>query len=217
MNEEESKEIAKQLRQPQGELAIQVGERMNQSNASMNLATIEALHVNPNDTILEIGIGNGFFVKNILSADRSIRYTGCDFSEKMISEASLCNAQFIKDGQAHFYLANVENLPFEKESFDKIFTINTLYFWEDIERVFSEIRRVLRPNGQFFISIRPKSLMDKFSITKFGFKTYSKQDLEALMLLNGFINITVIEKEEAPRLFFGEKMKDEFLIVSARV
>ena len=62
-------------------------------------------------------IGNGFFVKNILSADNSIKYTGCDFSEIMVDEARKQNVNFIASGQAKFLKADANELPFEKETF----------------------------------------------------------------------------------------------------
>ena len=41
MNEEALKSIAAQLRQPHGEYAIQVGEKMNEGNLHINLNTIK--------------------------------------------------------------------------------------------------------------------------------------------------------------------------------
>ncbi|MBK7811139.1 MAG: hypothetical protein IPI50_07870 [Saprospiraceae bacterium] len=63
MDEQTLKEIAKQLRQPSGEFATQVGQKMNEGNLHINLNTIEALNLQKGDHILEIGMGNGFFVK----------------------------------------------------------------------------------------------------------------------------------------------------------
>src|SRR5690606_35076608 len=106
---------ASQLRQPTGEFAIQVGENMNKGNLHINLNTIEALHLSADDHILEIGMGNGFFVKNILSVDHSIKYTGCDFSEIMVEEARKINEPFIETGHAEFNTADAHMLPFEAE------------------------------------------------------------------------------------------------------
>lgn len=105
MDEETLKEIAGQLRQPTGEYAIQVGEKMNEGNLHINLNTFEALNLAEDDNILEIGMGNGFFVKNILSAHNSIKYTGCDYSEIMIDEARKQNTNFIASGKAEFHIA----------------------------------------------------------------------------------------------------------------
>ncbi len=124
MDEQTLKEIAKQLRQPSGEFATQVGQKMNEGNLHINLNTIEALNLQKGDHILEIGMGNGFFVKNILSTDHSIKYTGCDISEAMVAESSKQNETWIASGQAHFQLADANELPFDPSSFNKVFSIN---------------------------------------------------------------------------------------------
>src|SRR5690606_27050094 len=168
-----------------------------------------------NDHILEIGMGNGFFVKDITGSDQSIKYTGCDFSQAMIKEASNINKEFIKKGQVEFHLANAEELSFKNEVFDKVLTINTLYFWDDIPQVFNEIKRVLKPKGVLVITIRPKEEMDNYPITKYGFKTFSKADLTTLLAENGFKVVNAFEREEAEREFADIKMKDKFIIVKA--
>src|SRR5688500_4778285 len=140
MNEEQLKPVASQLRQPQGEEGIQVGEKMNEGNAFLNLAAIKQLKLQPNVSVLEIGMGNGFLVKDILSGNPSAKYIGCDFSELMVEQARKLNKTFINNGKAQFVLAEADNLPFAPESFDKVFTVNTLYFWNDPAAILTQIR-----------------------------------------------------------------------------
>ena len=207
------KTIAEQLRQPKGEFGVQVGEKMNRENFLINVNTISTLKLSPNDHILEIGMGNGFFVKDILNLDNSIKYTGCDFSEIMFKEACKQNEQFIRSGQADFLLASVEKLPFKNESFDKVFSVHSIYFWENQELALSEIHRVLKQNGQLTISVRPKSIMENYSYVKFGFRIFSKDDLVKLLSDNNFEIIETIEKEEYEKEINGEKAKVNTLII----
>lgn len=215
MTEEEFKIMAQQLRKPEGEDGLKIGKTMNAGNLQMNVHSIKELSATANEHILEIGMGNGFFVKDIIGSDHSTKYTGCDFSPAMIEEASNINKEFLKRGQAVFHLANAEELPFKNEIFDKVLTVNTLYFWDDITRVFNEIKRVLKPKGELVITIRPKDEMDNYPITKYGFKTFNKPDLTTLLVENGFKVINAFEREEAEREFAGIKMKDKFIIVKA--
>jgi ubiquinone/menaquinone biosynthesis C-methylase UbiE len=215
MDEETLKAIAGQLRQPTGEYAIQVGEKMNEGNLHINLNTFEALNVVAGDHILEIGMGNGFFVKNILSTDNTIKYTGCDFSEIMVDEACKKNEIFIATGQAQFHLADAKDLPFEKDIFDKVFSINTIYFWENPQSVLAEIWRVLKPKGQVTISLRPKSVMEHYPFVKYGFKMFTKEDLKELMSKNNFTVVDTIEKEEPEIELNGELTKTATLLIRA--
>src|SRR5512146_1455220 len=110
---------AKQLRKPHGTVGKEVGLMMNKGNKLMNLVAIDQLDIAPNDSILEIGMGNGFFVKKIISNDETIRYCGCDFSQTMIEEAMLLNEEYINNGQACFVKASAQQLPFRDETFNK--------------------------------------------------------------------------------------------------
>jgi len=215
MNEEMFQSIASQLRQPHGEYAIEVGERMNEGNFQINMFTIETLHAEAGDHILEIGGGNGLFVKNILSTSPSIHYTGCDYSEIMIEQAIQRNAAFIKLGQARFYNTNAEELPFDDAQFNKVFSVNTIYFWDKPELILSEVYRVLKPQGKFIISLRPKSSMQYYPFVKYGFCMFTKEDLVNLLSENNFKVTTVLEKEEPPQEMNGELVKVETLIVCA--
>ncbi|MEO7310153.1 MAG: class I SAM-dependent methyltransferase [Chitinophagaceae bacterium] len=215
MDEETLKAIAGQLRQPKGEYAIQVGEKMNEGNLHINLYTIEALRLATNNNILEIGMGNGFFVKDIFINDNTITYTGCDFSEIMVDQACKLNDQFIKNEQVNFLVANAEKLPFDQEIFDKVFSVNTIYFWDNPVLVLLEIHRVLKPDGQITISIRPKSVMEHYPFVKFGFAMFTKDDLIKLLIGNNFKVIDILEKVEPEQEINGEKMTVETLLISA--
>jgi ubiquinone/menaquinone biosynthesis C-methylase UbiE len=215
MDEATLKSIAAQLRKPSGERGIQVGEKMNEGNWHINLNTIEALQLQSGDQVLEIGMGNGFFVKNILAADPSIRYAGCDYSELMVEASIKLNEAFIINGQAAFFTADANHLPFGNETFDKVFTINTIYFWEDPSIELAEIWRVLKPGGRLIVAIRPKHNMLQLPFTQYGFTMYTKEELAAALSANGFTIIDTIVRQEPDGEMNGVKFSMEGLLVIA--
>ena len=215
MDEETLKSIAAQLRQPHGEEAVHVGVKMNEGNLHINLYMLEALRAQAGDHILEIGMGNGMFVKNLFDIRNDVHYTGCDASEIMVHEAQLHNEAFIEKGQAAFQQGQVEDLPFENDSFDRVFSVNTIYFWDDMPLALSEIRRVLKPDGQVLIAIRPKRLMQDYPFTAYGFALFSKENLVDLFSANHFEVTEIIEKDEPDHVMNGEKLVLETLIVRA--
>jgi ubiquinone/menaquinone biosynthesis C-methylase UbiE len=215
MEEEKLKEFAKQLRKPEGDFGLEVGEKMNKGNVYINQYTIEALSVSAGDNILELGMGNGFFVKDILNTDPSVQYTGYDFSQDMVKESIRRNQNFVTENRAQFILGDAQSMPFEKEVFNKAFTINTIYFWENREKVLSEFRRVLKPEGKLLIAVRPKRNMEQMPFTKYGFTMFSKEDLAALLADNGFNVTSVIEKTEPEQELGGKKLVAETLIIGA--
>ena len=54
--------------------------------------------------------------------------------------------------QVDYYPINVEYLPFPDNTFDTVVSTFTLCSIKNIHRAFSEIVRVLKPNGRFFFS-----------------------------------------------------------------
>ena len=206
--------LAAQLRKPEGETGKQIGEVMNNGNRLINEWTIQTLDLQNGDTILEMGMGNGYFVKNFLTSKESLIYYGLDYSEMMIEEAIKLNQQFVEIKQAIFTLGLASNMPFEEDFFSKIFTINTIYFWDNAENELKEIRRVLKPGGTFVVAVRSKQTMEQMPFTKFGFEKYDGQKLVYLLENQGFVIKAVQNKKEPTYDFNGHAMQLENIIVS---
>ncbi len=215
MTEEELKFFAAQLRKPHGDFASTIAQKMNVGNRMINETAIEALRVQPNDTVLEIGMANGFYVKSILDVDASVRYAGCDFSEEMIEQATTLNEAYVKERRAQFKLSNAEELPFEENAFAKLLTVNTLYFWEDRTKTLESFKRVLKPGGKLVIAIRPKASMEHYPFVKYGFTKYTKEEVVKLLADNGFALLEVIEKKEPVQEIFGQQVDVELIVVVA--
>ena len=210
----DSKTLAGQLRQPEGSLGIKIGENMNKGNRLMNLETIKQLEVSDNEHILEIGMGNGFFVNEIVGAAKNVNYTGCDFSQTMINEAKELNSSLVAN--AEFVLSDAHHLPFGDNVFDKVFTVNTIYFWENPREILNEISRVLKPDGIFIVTLRPKYVMDQLPVVEHGFTTFTKENVLHLLADNNFETISDSESEDIEIKFDERSVKNAFLIIKAR-
>jgi ubiquinone/menaquinone biosynthesis C-methylase UbiE len=215
MTEEQLQGIASNLRRPQGEFGKDVGLKMNDGNRYINQYTIEALNPSPGDRILEIGMGNGYFVKDIISNAPDVSYTGADFSHTMVEEAERINATHIRNGNTRFILTDGESLPFENGTFNKLFTVNTLYFWEDTAKTLAEFKRVLIKGGLLIIAIRPKSNMINLPFVKYGFNTFTREEVENMLSINGFMVTAHIERTEPAQQINGWTTPMETLIVKA--
>lgn len=209
------KVLAEQLRQPSGDFGKKVAENMNSSNGLMNRAAIQELHLQPGDNILETGMGNGAFAAEILGQNQKVTYTGCDFSEIMVEESMLRNQEFVESGQAKFMVSAADTLPFADHSFNKIFTVNTIYFWQDPHKELAEMYRVLQPGGRFVIGIRPKRSMQKYPFTQYNFTLYSEEELLKLLENNHLRILKTISEQEPEQQIAEFTIQPEFLIVVA--
>ncbi len=195
--------LAAQLRKPEGDFGIEVGEQMNLFNREINLRTITLLNIEENEKVLEIGTGNGLFCKEVLKSNNSCTYTGVDYSELMVKEAFFKNQDWVDLKRADFMWAEASNLPFPDHYFHKIFSVNTLYFMENPERELSEIKRLLKPGGLAIISIRDKDSVQALPVTPYGFQLYNEDDLRKLLLKGGFSNVNIL-KEKDPEIIIEE-------------
>lgn len=186
MNEELLKEIAAQLRQPAGEGGLKIADAMHESNIAMTQAAIDSLQLKPNDRVLEIGHGNCAHLNRILEKAAGIKYQGIDISELMNETAISLNRKHVDSKQAEFTLYDGNLLPFEFGSFDKIMTVNTIYFWNEPADFLKEIWKVLKPEGLFSIGFGQKAYMEKLPFTGYGFKLYDDKYFKALIKQSGF-------------------------------
>jgi ubiquinone/menaquinone biosynthesis C-methylase UbiE len=133
----------------------------------------------------------------------------------MVKEALKKNGDWVVQGRAAFIHSDILSLPYEKETFNKIFTVNTIYFWEQPAQVLSEIKRLLQPNGLLIIALRPKRLMEHYPFTRYGFNMYSKLEVTELLAGNGFHVSNVFENQEPDFELNGEKFEMQNLVAVA--
>jgi ubiquinone/menaquinone biosynthesis C-methylase UbiE len=212
---EQFESLAKQLRHPHGSEGQEVANKMNQGNERMNLATISHMQLSNGAKVLEIGMGNGFFVEKVLSRAEEVKYFGCDISLTMINEANRINDRRVRSKQACFVHANAERLPFEDEFFDCVATVNTIYFWERADTVISEIKRVLKKWGQIVITFRPESVMEILPVCKYGFEFYKSGDVAVLLEAHGFEILDIVHKDDVDLKYGDMTLPNAFVVVKA--
>lgn len=211
MNEQDLKELAIQLGNPSGRKGIEIAEMMDRNNIAMTLHSIDNLGIQNQDKILEIGHGNCGHLKLILNKSSEIQYTGYDISELMNEEAKKLNSDLIQNYSVEFKLYDGENFPELDNFFDKIFTVNTLYFWQNPIEFLNEIYRITKPNGIFCLTFAEKDFMKTLPFTQFGFKLYSLEDVQELIQNSEFkIEKTETQTEEI-QAKSGEMVKRKFV------
>lgn len=146
-----------QYRKPSGTVGQRIGQEMAQDHLPENQWTVTHLNPRPTDHILEIGFGPGVAIELLLPHIPNGKIAGIDHSELMVRAAQERNTVAVQAGRADLRHATADApLPFPTESFDKVFTIHTLYFWRDPNKVLHEIYRVLKRGGMLLLTMLPK-------------------------------------------------------------
>jgi ubiquinone/menaquinone biosynthesis C-methylase UbiE len=94
--------------------------------------------------VLELGVGVG---TNWPYLPANVTYVGIDPDPYMIARARRNAKQEGRDVELHQVPA--ENLPFPDHSFDTVFTTLTFCTIDDVPKALAEVRRVLKPGGEF--------------------------------------------------------------------
>ena len=192
MKQEELQAIASQLKHPAGEKGIEMGNMMNETNINMTRHSVQNLHIEPGNTILELGHGNARHVEFIFEQAENIKYYGLEMSELMFQEARQINRNYVSQKQAFFSVYDGNTIPFEDNAFNKVFTVNTIYFWQEPEKLLLEIYRVLQLKGILCITFAEESFMKQLPFTQFEFELYSTEKAENLIEKSPF---KIINKE----------------------
>jgi ubiquinone/menaquinone biosynthesis C-methylase UbiE len=179
--------IARQARRPSGKSGAIFAMYMNFGNNYLNKLAVQALDIQPNDHILDVGFGGGVALYKILKNIHGGFVAGIDYSPDMVKRGKRKFQKSIASGKMTLVEGDVASMPFNDASFDKICTINTIYFWPDPTAGLKEILRVLKPGGQLVIGVGAKDSMEKNPVTRYGFTLYSEQGLKALLTQAGFV------------------------------
>ena len=104
-------------------------------------AMVDHYGIKPGDKILDIGCGKGFQLYEFTRVCPGVEVTGIDISEYAIENSK----EEIKD---RLQVGNANNLPFEDNSFDFVFSITTLHNLHcyDLDKALREMERVSKKN-----------------------------------------------------------------------
>ncbi len=195
--------MAAQLRKPGGVPARKVGKRMNQVNGFLYNVVLDELQLPPNAQVLELGFGNGLTTLPLFQRACDMHYTGLDYSPAMVAAARSTFAAPIAAGRAVLHHGSSDRMLFADASFDVVFGVNTIYFWDDLDAHLGEIKRVLKPGGRFVAGYRDRTSMLALPFTQHGFNMYEPMEWESVLQEAGFIRVRTMVKEEPEREYEG--------------
>lgn len=154
----------------------------------------EQLNIPERARILELGCGDGnFWARNIERIPEGWDVILTDFSQGMLKDAKK-NLKS-KDGRFKYKIVDAEDITFPDESFDAVIANHMLYHVADIEKAFSEIKRVLKKGGYFYASTVGKDHMAQMRemVTRFDFKLMAAKSFhqtERFQLENGLKEVS---------------------------
>lgn len=105
----------------------------------------------------------------------------------------------IKKSDITHIIGNADFLPFKKDSFDKVITVNALYYFKNPSGIIKDISKILKKNGRFVI-ITPFLYPvhdipdDKYRFTEYGIRELLKEDfnIKYIKTVGGIFNLPAV-------------------------
>lgn len=162
--------LLQQLARPHGWFAPIMAWLLNRSNSDQIRRMIATLDLAPHHKVLDIGFGGGSSFPMLLRACATGKVAGIDYSEPIVRRARRIWSREIAATDLQIEHGSVAALPWDDDRFDRVMTVNTVYFWESLEAGLAEIYRVLAPGGVFGMSLLPPKPLKDWGYTEQGFR-----------------------------------------------
>lgn len=127
---------------------ISIHEKYSKNKTGFGNWIFSHYRIKENCAILELGCGTGeIWSGKENGINMCSRLVLSDFSEGMLQTAEQ-NLRYYEN--IEYRTIDIQDIPFEKESFDLVIANMMLYHVPDINRALCEVKRVLKKNGTFY-------------------------------------------------------------------
>tara|TARA_B110000046_G_scaffold71996_1_gene79882 strand:+ start:865 stop:1770 length:906 start_codon:yes stop_codon:yes gene_type:complete len=109
--------------------------------------------------ILDMGSGTGYGSRILKKRFKKAQYFQSDISREMLKIAQKQSPRYFSNN--HFVCADASQMPIQDNQFDLVFSNLMLQWCKDLDFVFAEVKRMLKPGGVFlFSSFGPDTLKE---------------------------------------------------------
>lgn len=120
-------------------------EGMESGHSDVVHQVVEKLGIRPGQQILDLGCGNGWATRLLAKSTPGAGAVGIDVSPGMIARAEELHSYTIR---ARYEVGRFEELPLDDQKFDRIFSMEAMYYATDLPKALSEAHRVLKDGGK---------------------------------------------------------------------
>lgn len=198
------KSFFSQCARPEGFLGRMMLRFMNFGHAPLTNWGLGLIEIHDRWTMLDIGCGGGATLKRLLKRSEGAKVYGIDISEESVEKARRVNAKVL-DKQVFVTQGSAEKLPYEDGKFDLVTAVETVYFWPNLPGCLKEVKRVLKPEGQFAIMVEVIENDSMWTDIVKGMTAYSPEQLKKLLDDAGFIQTEIHRKKPSYATILGVK------------
>ena len=167
---------------------------MNFGHAPLTNWGLDHVELSDGMVMLDIGCGGGATLKRLLKRSPEGMVYGIDISEESVVKAKNVNKQLLNK-QVFVRQGSADSLPWKDQKFDVVTAVETVYFWPNLPQCFQEVKRVLKPGGQFAIMLEVIEGDSIWTNVVEGMTVYSPEMLKDMLEQAGFGVVKVFRKK----------------------
>lgn len=188
------KDFFSQCARPEGFLGRCMLRFMNFGHAPLTNWGLTHITFSSGMIMLDIGCGGGATLKRLLKRCPNGKVYGIDISEESVIKARNVNKRLLG---SHVFVeqGSADSLPWENRKFDVVIAVETVYFWPNLPQCFQEVKRVLKPGGQFAIMLEVIEGDSVWTNVVEGMTVYSPEQLKDMLEKAGFSQVEVFKKK----------------------
>jgi SAM-dependent methyltransferase len=147
--------INRQAASPSGWFGRLLGIIWPREHGRLNAEVLDALDLHAGQRVLEIGSGTGHALREASRRIAPGNVVGVDVSELMTDLARRLNHAAVASGEIEVTAGDIETLDLNGAKFDRIFSVNCIYFWSDADSVLKKLGSALSSGGKLVLAFRP--------------------------------------------------------------
>lgn len=153
---------------------------------SMRHEAVELAKISEDSRVLDVGCGTGYTTQAVLNKLSTGEAVGIDLTPQQLKRANK-NLEAEKN-EVSLFRGDVENLPFNSETFDAVVSVGAVEYFPDPRRAFQEMARVAKNGSRVVVGGPASGWFKKVRLDKV-FYTLSAKEAEAFFTQAGLEDV----------------------------
>jgi ubiquinone/menaquinone biosynthesis C-methylase UbiE len=186
------------------------GDEMEAHHSDITEQTLALMDLQPADQVLDLGCGTGWASRRMARVTAEV--TGLDVADEMLRRAEQASVGI---DNVRYVWGSVERIPAADNSFSKVLSVESFYYYADQGKALDELRRVMAPDGKLFILINLYK-DNHYSLRwvtelKVPVQALSEAEYVALLRAHGFRDVAprrIPDRSPTPETYTGKWFKN---------